>query len=95
MYFTRTDCGQPCADNLAKLWNIVGNKAVDIYIVDSLQDDKRIQDWAINNHIDIEKVKNRQITLNHDSGYWLHYAKGKMPAAFLIQGDGQWKQLVY
>lgn len=95
LYFTRTDCGQPCVDNLAKLWNIVGNKAVDIYIVDSLQDDKRIQDWAVKNAIDIEKVKNRQITLNHDSGYWLRYANGKMPAAFTIQGDGQWTQLVY
>lgn len=45
--------------------------------------------------INPEKVKLRLITLNHDTGYWLHYANGKIPAAFQIQEDGQWQSLVY
>lgn len=95
LYFTRTDCGKRCADNLIRLWSAAGETPIDIYVVDSGQDDKKIQKWAMDNGIDIEKVKRRQITLNHDSGYWLHYANGKMPAAFTIQGDRQWKPFVY
>lgn len=94
IYFTRIDC-EKCSDNLAKLWSRAGNMPVDIYIVDSMQDDTKIQRWAVKNKIDINKVKNRQVTLNHDSGYWLHYANGKMPAAFLIQGNGEWQPLTY
>lgn len=95
IYFTQADCGKKCEDNLSRLLNFAGNTPVDIYIVDSMQDDNKIQDWAIQNKINIEKVKARQITLNHDSGYWLRYADGKMPVAFAIQGDGQWQSLVY
>ncbi|MBV6524453.1 TIGR03759 family integrating conjugative element protein [Ursidibacter maritimus] len=94
IYFTRTDCDK-CVDHLTRLWSRAGNNPVDIYIVDSMQDDNKIQQWAVKNRIDINKVKNRQITLNHDSGYWLHYANGKMPAAFIIQGNGEWQSLVY
>ena len=94
IYFTRTDC-EKCVDNLSRLWSRVGNLPVDIYIVDSMQDDNKIQQWAVKNRIDINKVKNRQITLNHDNGYWLHYANGKMPAAFSIQGNGEWQPIVY
>lgn len=94
IYFTRTDCAK-CDSELVKLWSALGSTPVDIYIVDSIQDDTKIRDWAVKNSIDIEKVKSRQITLNHDKGYWLHYAQGKMPAAFIIQGDGQWKSLAY
>ncbi|SPX41093.1 exported protein [Haemophilus influenzae] len=41
------------------------------------------------------KVNRKLITLNHDNGAWLQYADGKMPAAFQIQQDGQWQQIVY
>lgn len=95
IYFTRTDCGERCENNLLKLLNFLGDTPVDIYVVDSMQDDNKIRDWAVKNKLNIEKVRARKITLNHDSGYWLQYANGKMPAAFAIQGNGQWQPLVY
>lgn len=94
IYFTRTDC-EPCIDNLKRLQEYIQNYPLDIYVVDSMQNDETIRNWALKNNIDIAKVRARQITLNHDSGYWLKYAKGKMPAAFKIKGDGEWQSLVY
>lgn len=95
IYFTRTDCGTPCQDDLIKLFRFANNTPIDIYIVDSEQKDDKIRTWAIQNGIDSNKVQRKQITLNHDSGYWLKYAQGKMPVAFQIQGDGLWKSLAY
>ncbi|MDU8924305.1 TIGR03759 family integrating conjugative element protein [Pasteurellaceae bacterium LIM206] len=95
IYFTRTDCGKKCSDNLVRLFDFAKSNPIDIYIINSGQDDKVIRKWAVDNKIDIQKVRDRQITLNHDKGYWLKYANGKMPAAFQIQGDGEWKSLVY
>ncbi|MDP8189080.1 TIGR03759 family integrating conjugative element protein [Pasteurella skyensis] len=95
IYFTRSDCGKKCSDDLLRLIDFAKSYPIDIYLIDSKQKDETIRKWAIDNKIDIQKVRSRQITLNHDKGYWLKYAKGKMPAAFQIQGDGEWKSLVY
>lgn len=95
IYFTRTDCGKKCSDNLTRLLDFAKAYPIDIYIVDSQQKDESIRKWAIDNKIDLQKVRNRQITLNHDKGYWFKYANGKMPVAFQIQGDGEWKLLTY
>lgn len=95
IFFTRTDCGQRCKDGLTRLLNQIGNTPLDIYVVDSLQKDETIRQWAVDNNIDVAKVRSRQITLNHDSGYWLKYAKGKMPAAFHITGNNEWQTLAY
>ena len=94
IYFTKLDCDE-CNKNVGRLLNIVGDKPIDIYFLDSMKDDNKIRDWAVKYQIDIEKVRHRQITLNHDSGYWLKYGQGKMPVAFQISGDNQWKILRY
>ncbi|WP_131826474.1 hypothetical protein [Rodentibacter trehalosifermentans] len=81
---------------MMKLLNYAGDTQVDIYVVDSRKDDNKIRDWALANHINVEKVKKRQITLNHDLNLsWAKYANGKMPAAFGIDGEGQWINLTY
>ncbi|OOF59738.1 TIGR03759 family integrating conjugative element protein [Rodentibacter myodis] len=95
IYFTRIDC-KACVIDMMKLLNYAGDTQVDIYVVDSKKDDSKIRDWALANHINVEKVKKRQITLNHDTNLsWAKYAKGKMPAAFGIDGEGQWISLAY
>lgn len=93
LFFTRTDNCPKCEMTLNKL--LTSNREVDIYLIDSEGNNNKIQDWAVTHHIDVNKVRNRQITLNHDNGLWLNYANGKMPAVFQIQGDGQWQALVY
>lgn len=94
IYFTRTDC-EPCRDDLRKIMDYAKAVPLDIYVVDSEQKDDKIRDWAVKNNIDIDKVRHRQITLNHDNGKWFKYAKGKMPAAYQVKGDGQWLPLAY
>lgn len=94
IYFTKLDC-EECNKNVGRLLNVVGNMPIDIYFLDSMKDDNKIRDWAVKYQIDINKVRSRQITLNHDSGYWLKYGQGKIPVAFQISGDNQWKILRY
>ncbi|WP_101776045.1 TIGR03759 family integrating conjugative element protein [Pasteurella oralis] len=94
IYFTKIDCNS-CDKDLVRLLNFINDKNVDIYLIDSENNDDKIRDWALKNKIDIEKVKSRQITLNHDQGYWFKYAKGKIPVAFQVTGDGQWLKFTY
>lgn len=94
IYFTKIAC-EKCAEDIGKLFAYSQSIPVDIYVVDSAGSDNNIRNWALKNNIDVAKVRSRQITLNHDNGYWLQYAKGKIPVAFKIQGDGQWQQIYY
>lgn len=63
---------------------------LDIYLVDSGGDDMRLHHWGVTYHIDIARVKRRDITLNHDAGRWEHYGRGKMPAILEKQGAHGW-----
>lgn len=94
IYFTRTDCNTDCTNDLKKLLAFAGNNPVDIYLVDSQQSDDKIRKWALEQNINIEKVRSRQITLNHDKGMWLKNANGKMPVAFRIVGE-EWQRVGY
>lgn len=51
-----------------------------------------IRNWAKKHHIPIEKVKNRNITLNHDNGIWLKHGNGIMPVV-LQQGTQGWQRV--
>lgn len=94
IYFTRSDC-EKCVDDLKKLFTHAGNNPVDIYLVDSEQSDEKIRKWAMDNQIDVGKVRSRQITLNHDKGMWLKNANGKIPVAFRIVGGTEWQRIGY
>ncbi|MGQ9444971.1 TIGR03759 family integrating conjugative element protein [[Pasteurella] aerogenes] len=96
IYFTQINpktCAT-CAQDLTRLLGYVGNHSVDIYILDATSD-TQIRDWALKQHIDVEKVKARQITLNYDKGYWLKYGGGKIPVAFQVKGTGEWQKFIY
>ncbi|MEA7016480.1 TIGR03759 family integrating conjugative element protein, partial [Salmonella enterica subsp. enterica serovar Montevideo] len=41
-------------------------------------------------NIPVEKVRSRQITLNHDRGMWLRYGQGQMPV-ILQKGEKGWQ----
>ncbi len=95
IYFTRLDNCDKCESNADRMLSYVNEKTpIDIYFVDVKSNDD-IYAWAKKHHIDPNKVQKKLITLNHDSGAWLQYADGKMPAAFQIQKDGKWEKIVY
>ncbi|MCI5764055.1 TIGR03759 family integrating conjugative element protein [Actinobacillus porcinus] len=96
IYFTRLENCNTCKADLGKILNHVNNQTpIDIFVVGDNVTDDAIRKWAKDNRIDASKVQRRLITLNHDNGYWFKYSFGKMPAAYQVQGGGQWQALTY
>lgn len=86
LFVKAKDCKQ-CNARLAAV--LADNRTVDIYLVDSEGSDDRLRQWAKDHHIPNDKVRTRQITLNHDGGRWLRYGNGLMPVV-LQQGEKGW-----
>ncbi|QMR42968.1 TIGR03759 family integrating conjugative element protein [Klebsiella aerogenes] len=85
--FVRETCA--ACDSLVRTLLRAGNP-LEIYLVDSGGDDMRLHRWGVTYHIDIARVKRRDITLNHDAGRWEHYGRGKMPAILEKQVAHGW-----
>ena len=84
--FVRENC-PPCDVQLKTLLH--STHPLDIWLVGSDGDDTRLRRWALSQQIDIDRVKNHQITLNHDAGRWLQQGHGQIPVV-LEQREGQW-----
>lgn len=84
--FVKENCSR-CDARLEAV--LADNRPVDIYLVGG-NSDEAIRVWAIRHNIPVEKVRSRQITLNHDGGLWLRYGQGQMPA-ILQQGENGWQ----
>ncbi|AKE60091.1 TIGR03759 family integrating conjugative element protein [Citrobacter farmeri] len=82
----------PACETLAqKLIN--NDRALDIWLVNSHNDDANLQRWAQRQHIDMRKVERRQITLNHDGGRWQRMGGTSLPLLLEQQGE-QWHPVV-
>ncbi|WP_086955690.1 TIGR03759 family integrating conjugative element protein, partial [Xenorhabdus innexi] len=69
--FVKADDCPACDTRLAEV--LASGQPVDIYLVDSQGKDERLQQWAKKHQIPVERVRHRQITLNHDAGYWFRF----------------------
>lgn len=87
--FVKDNC-PACDRKLSQLMK--SNQSLDIYLVDSGGKDEAVRSWAKKHNIPAEKVKSRQVTLNHDSGMWLKYGNGLMPVV-LQQGAQGWQRV--
>ncbi|MEQ9864693.1 TIGR03759 family integrating conjugative element protein [Pectobacterium aroidearum] len=85
--FVRDNCTR-CDTRLAAV--LADNREVDIYLVGSDGKDETVRQWAVSHSIPVERVRNRQITLNHDQGLWARYGQGQMPV-ILQQGENGWQ----
>lgn len=81
--FVRENCAA-CDVRVGTL--VKSGRPLDIYLVGSRGDDTRLRRWAVTHRIDGERVKRRDITLNHDGGRWQQYGRGQMPAVLVKQG---------
>jgi len=63
-FFTLIDNCPECDVELNRLLGL--KQVMDIYLVDSEFDDKKIRQWAIDRELPVDRVKNRSITLNHN-----------------------------
>ena len=73
LYFVDIHC-QSCRNQLRKLEKIIANGvkrfvgiSIDIYVVNA-KTEEDVRQWAINNQVNIDLVKNAQMTLNLDNG---------------------------
>lgn len=87
LFVKSAGCGQ-CDARLAAV--LADNRPVDIYLVDSQGEDGELRDWAKDHHIPLDRVRSRQITLNHDGGRWMRFGNGMMPVV-LQQGENGWQ----
>lgn len=87
LFVKSKDC-PGCDARLAAV--LADTRPVDIYLVDSGGNDDTLRRWAWDHHIPADKVRARQITLNHDAGRWLRFGNGMMPV-MLQQGDDGWR----
>jgi integrating conjugative element protein (TIGR03759 family) len=84
-----------CAQCDARLSAVLADKRpVDIYLVDSQGDDDALRSWAKAHHIPLDRVRSREITLNHDGGRWMRFGNGMMPVV-LQQGENGWQLAAY
>lgn len=91
--FVSSDC-DPCVSKAQALQQSM--TPFDIYLVGSLGDDSLVRNWAREAGIDPEKVRSRQITINHDEGRWANLREGsgteisaELPLALKLL-DGKW-----
>lgn len=87
LFVKSKDCGN-CNSRLAAV--LADDRPVDIYLVDSGGDDNKLREWARERNIPVDRVRNRQITLNHDGGRWIRFGNGLMPV-LLQQGESGWR----
>ncbi len=73
LYFVDIHC-QSCRSQLRRLEKIIANGvkhfvgiSIDIYVINA-NTEEEVRQWAINNNVNIDLVKNTQITLNLDNG---------------------------
>jgi len=85
--FVRENCAR-CDARLAAV--LADNWPVDIYLVGSDGKDDTVRQWAVNHNIPVDRVRSRQVTLNHDRGLWVQYGQGQMPV-ILQQGESGWQ----
>lgn len=87
--FVKPDC-PPCSQRVKQLQ--ASGVQFDIYMIGSRGKDEVIRKWAISSGIDPAKVRNRDITLNHDEGRWLSLGgQGDLPAVLRKVGN-QWQR---
>ncbi|MDF7787455.1 TIGR03759 family integrating conjugative element protein [Pantoea stewartii] len=88
--FLKENCSR-CDARLAAV--VADNRPVDLYLV-GIDSDDGLRAWAVKHNIPVEKVRSRQITLNHDNGLWFRYGMGQMPV-ILQQGETGWQVAAY
>ncbi|HIH6044253.1 TPA: TIGR03759 family integrating conjugative element protein, partial [Proteus mirabilis] len=72
---------------------LAGKQPFDIYVLGTKGDDNRLRAWARQKNIPAERVRKREITLNHDGGLSLQYGLTTTPVVMQQLPDGRWRPL--
>lgn len=85
--FVRADCAS-CESKVVAL--LASQRPLDIYLVGSDGKDEVVRAWAKKLAIPADRVRAKNVTLNHDRGQWLKFGQGRMPVV-LQQGERGWQ----
>ncbi|MBF0035499.1 TIGR03759 family integrating conjugative element protein [Citrobacter freundii] len=88
--FVKENC--PACDNLLRTL-LAQKRPLDIWLIGSEGNDRRVRRWAQTHGIDTKQVSEHNITLNHDAGRWLQTGTGKIPVALEKRGE-QWQEVL-
>ncbi|MBD3720462.1 TIGR03759 family integrating conjugative element protein [Klebsiella pneumoniae] len=89
--FVQAENCSACDARLATL--LAGKQPFDIYVLGTKGDDNRLRAWARQKNIPAERVRKREITLNHDGGLSLQYGLTTTPVVMQQLPDGRWRPL--
>ncbi|MED8913251.1 TIGR03759 family integrating conjugative element protein [Escherichia coli] len=89
--FVQAENCRACDARLATL--LAGKQPFDIYVLGTQGDDNRLRAWARQKNIPAERVRKREITLNHDGGLSLQYGLTTTPVVMQQLPDGRWRLL--
>ncbi|EGJ4574908.1 TIGR03759 family integrating conjugative element protein [Escherichia coli] len=89
--FVQAENCRACDARLATL--LAGKQPFDIYVLGTQGDDNRLRAWARQKNIPAERVRKREITLNHDGGLSLQYGLTTTPVVMQQLPDGRWRPL--
>lgn len=79
-----------CTEQVQRLQN--DEHQFDLYVIGTRGSDEVIRGWANKAGIDAQRVRSRDITLNHDAGRWSSIGdNGDFPAV-MRQVNGQWQR---
>lgn len=85
-----------CASCDARLATVLAEKRpVDIYVLGTKGNDERLRAWAREKNIPVDRVKHRDITLNHDGGRSLQYGLTTTPVVLQQNPDGSWQTVAF
>lgn len=82
--FVKENC--PSCDALLRTL-MAQQRPLDIWLVNSEGDDNRVRRWATEHGIDARRVREHNITLNHDAGRWKLLGQSKIPVALERRGE--------
>jgi len=87
--FVTSNC-KGCPERVRQLQQTA--QGFDLYLVDSRGKDDRLRTWAKRAGVEPQKVLNRDITLNHDTGHWSRLGDNGAFPAVMRQVFGQWQR---
>jgi len=91
LFFTRagcSDCDTLLQALLAKVRK-VSRLGLDIYLVDSDNDDRAVRQWADTHAIPAELVQSRTVTLNHDNGTLMRMSGLSGTTPYIVRRRGE------
>lgn len=93
MYFTSLGC-HTCEKDIPQLINYIEKRpgvGLDVYVIGTGKEDKKVQQWAKLQNIPVGLVRARVVTLNHDNGTLLQLDNTRSAPTVILRRGNEFK----